>query len=67
MFVVTWIPINTNTLIADIGQSWLDIVGNSDFPALFYALDSSNVYFRIRLDGDPLAPPTKDCLREKVW
>ncbi|GLI84555.1 hypothetical protein ANABIO32_22650 [Rossellomorea marisflavi] len=30
-----------------------DIVGNSSFPAGFFAYDGSNVYFRLRLNGDP--------------
>ncbi|KML32346.1 carboxypeptidase regulatory-like domain-containing protein [Rossellomorea marisflavi] len=30
-----------------------DIVGNSTFPAGFFAYDGSNVYFRLRLEGDP--------------
>lgn len=30
-----------------------DIVGNSTFPAGFFAYDGTNVYFRLRLNGDP--------------
>jgi large repetitive protein len=30
-----------------------DIVGNSSFPAGFFAYDGTNVYFRLRLNGDP--------------
>ncbi|PFG05371.1 carboxypeptidase regulatory-like domain-containing protein [Bacillus sp. es.034] len=30
-----------------------DIVGNSTFPAGFFAYDGENVYFRLRLNGDP--------------
>ncbi|MDQ0063207.1 hypothetical protein [Paenibacillus harenae] len=30
-----------------------DIVGNSSFPAAYYAYDGTNVYFRMRLNADP--------------
>lgn len=30
-----------------------DIVGNSTFPAGFFAYDGTNVYFRLRVNGDP--------------
>ncbi|WP_179107331.1 carboxypeptidase regulatory-like domain-containing protein [Sediminibacillus massiliensis] len=33
-----------------------DIVGNSSFPAAFFAYDGINVYFRLRLNGDPRNP-----------
>ncbi|MCF6409864.1 carboxypeptidase regulatory-like domain-containing protein [Pseudalkalibacillus salsuginis] len=30
-----------------------DIVGNQTYPSLFFAYDGTNVYFRLRLNGDP--------------
>ncbi|RED63081.1 carboxypeptidase regulatory-like domain-containing protein [Cohnella lupini] len=32
-----------------------DIVGSSEFPAAYYGYDGTNVYFRLRLNGDPRA------------
>ncbi|MBM7553900.1 carboxypeptidase regulatory-like domain-containing protein [Thalassobacillus pellis] len=40
-------------LVGDESPVSTDIVGNSTFPAAFFAYDGSNVYFRIRLNGDP--------------
>lgn len=68
MFNVTWLPINTNTLTADLGpgQCGIDIVGNSSFPALFSALDNNFIYFRMRLNCDPRMQ-NKNELENKVW
>ncbi|MEW4288285.1 carboxypeptidase regulatory-like domain-containing protein [Rossellomorea marisflavi] len=40
-------------VVGDENPPSTDIVGNSTFPAGFFAYDGTNVYFRIRLDGDP--------------
>lgn len=37
----------------DVTPGYLDIVGNSANPAAFFAYDGTNVYFRLRLNGDP--------------
>lgn len=68
MFNVTWIPINTNTLTADLGpgQCGIDIVGSSSFPALFGAIDSNFIYFRMRLNCDPRMQNRNE-LQNMVW
>ncbi|MEW4224362.1 carboxypeptidase regulatory-like domain-containing protein [Rossellomorea marisflavi] len=38
---------------SDVSPGYLDIVGNSTNPAAFFAYDGTNVYFRLRLNGDP--------------
>jgi large repetitive protein len=40
-------------LLGDESPVSTDIVGNSIFPAAFFAYDGVNVYFRLRLNGDP--------------
>ncbi|WP_226526993.1 carboxypeptidase regulatory-like domain-containing protein [Metabacillus niabensis] len=40
-------------LLGDESPVSTDIVGNSSFPAAFFAYDGTNVYFRLRLNGDP--------------
>ncbi|MDQ0115006.1 carboxypeptidase regulatory-like domain-containing protein [Paenibacillus harenae] len=37
----------------DVSPDETDIVGNSSFPAAYYAYDGTNVYFRMRLNADP--------------
>lgn len=68
MFSVVWLPINTNTLTADLGpgQCGIDIVGDSSFPALFSALDNNFIYFRIRLNCDPRMKNSNQ-LQNMVW
>ncbi|MED4452355.1 carboxypeptidase regulatory-like domain-containing protein, partial [Metabacillus fastidiosus] len=39
--------------IGDESPAATDIVGNSTFPAGFFAYDGTNVYFRLRLNTDP--------------
>lgn len=43
-------------LLGDDNPVSTDIVGNSSFPAAFFAYDGTNVYFRLRLNGDPRNP-----------
>ncbi|MBU7592485.1 carboxypeptidase regulatory-like domain-containing protein [Metabacillus halosaccharovorans] len=43
-------------LLGDESPVSTDIVGNSSFPAAFFAYDGTNVYFRLRLNGDPRNP-----------
>jgi large repetitive protein len=40
-------------VLGDESPASTDIVGNSSFPAGFFAYDGNNVYFRLRLNGDP--------------
>ncbi|MBY0090740.1 carboxypeptidase regulatory-like domain-containing protein [Priestia aryabhattai] len=40
-------------LVGDQSPLSTDIVGNTQFPAAFFAYDATNVYFRIRVNGDP--------------
>jgi uncharacterized surface anchored protein len=39
--------------LGDVSPEETDIVGNSTFPAAYYAYDGVNVYFRMRLNSDP--------------
>jgi len=41
-----------------------DIVGNSRFPAAYFAYDGINIYFRLRLNGDPR---TKTGFQNFAW
>ncbi|MED4268284.1 carboxypeptidase regulatory-like domain-containing protein [Priestia megaterium] len=43
-------------LVGDQSPLSTDIVGNTQFPAAFFAYDAANVYFRIRVNGDPRNP-----------
>jgi len=40
-------------LVGDQSPISTDIVGNTQFPAAFFAYDVTNIYFRIRVNGDP--------------
>ncbi|MHC8520972.1 hypothetical protein ACPJHQ_06155 [Rossellomorea sp. H39__3] len=40
-------------VLGDESPASTDLVGNSTFPAGFFAYDGTNVYFRLRLDADP--------------
>lgn len=40
-------------IVGDQSPASTDIVGTSSFPALYYAYDGVNVYFRLRLNADP--------------
>ncbi|MBW3113649.1 carboxypeptidase regulatory-like domain-containing protein [Bacillus sp. MCCB 382] len=40
-------------VLGDESPASTDIVGNSTFPAGFFAYDGTNIYFRLRLNGDP--------------
>lgn len=37
----------------DVSPDETDIVGSSQFPAIYYAYDGTNIYFRMRLNADP--------------
>ncbi|MEF7438051.1 carboxypeptidase regulatory-like domain-containing protein [Paenibacillus lautus] len=39
--------------VRDVSPDETDIVGNTQFPAAYYAYDGTNVYFRMRLNADP--------------
>ncbi|MEI2325688.1 carboxypeptidase regulatory-like domain-containing protein [Priestia megaterium] len=40
-------------MVGDQSPSSTDLVGNTQFPAAFFAYDATNVYFRIRVNEDP--------------
>ncbi|CAM3515804.1 carboxypeptidase regulatory-like domain-containing protein [Paenibacillus lupini] len=46
---------NSNVVdpVRDVNPDEVDIVGNAQFPAAYYAYDGTNVYFRMRLNTDP--------------
>lgn len=66
MFSVTWMPVNTNNLGPDLGpgQCEVDIVGNSTFPALYSSVENNFVYFRMRLNCNPIK---NGKLQNRVW
>ncbi|QAS52292.1 carboxypeptidase regulatory-like domain-containing protein [Halobacillus litoralis] len=41
-------------VVGDEAPSSTDIVGNTQFPAAFFAYDGQNIYFRIRLNTNPV-------------
>ncbi|WP_281658304.1 carboxypeptidase regulatory-like domain-containing protein [Halobacillus sp. Cin3] len=41
-------------LVGDENPDYVDIVGDSQYPAGFFSYDGENIYFRIRLNDDPL-------------
>ncbi|MED4051937.1 carboxypeptidase regulatory-like domain-containing protein [Priestia megaterium] len=40
-------------MVGDQSPAATDLVGNTQFPAAFFAYDATNVYFRIRVNEDP--------------
>lgn len=55
---IQFVPIKVNGIppsdpAGDVSPSAVDIVGNEQFPPAYYAYDGQNVYFRLRLQGDP--------------
>ncbi|MGE4483572.1 MAG: hypothetical protein AB7C97_00515 [Oscillospiraceae bacterium] len=66
-YIQTAVPNNEN-------PCWVDIVGNTQYPAAFYYLyptpdpNPTEVAFRMRLNGDPLSNnPNVYALKEFVW
>ncbi|MDW7650497.1 MAG: carboxypeptidase regulatory-like domain-containing protein [Bacillota bacterium] len=56
-----WTPITLNGAIpvfppGDVSPDSTDIVGDAQFPPYFFASDNENVYFRLRVNGNPRAP-----------
>ncbi|SFE27343.1 Carboxypeptidase regulatory-like domain-containing protein [Paenibacillus catalpae] len=53
-----FVPLTQNNVtvidpVRDVDPDEVDIVGNAQFPAAYYAYDGTNVYFRMRLNTDP--------------
>ncbi|MBK6517908.1 MAG: DUF4215 domain-containing protein [Polyangiaceae bacterium] len=57
-----WVPITLNNVaIGDVEGDTpgsRDIVGDAANPMLYVAADATHLYFRLRVDGDPLQNPT---------
>ena len=54
MFNVNWEPINTNNLTIVQNPCYLDIVGSNSLPAMFIGFNENYVYFRLRIDCNPV-------------
>lgn len=55
---IQFIPIRVEGVIpsdpaGDVTPGSMDIVGDAQFPPAYFAYDGQNVYFRLRLQGDP--------------
>ncbi|MBW7474867.1 carboxypeptidase regulatory-like domain-containing protein [Paenibacillus oenotherae] len=50
--------------VKDVSPDETDIVGSSQYPAVYYAYDGTNVYFRIRLNADPRA---QSAFKNFIW
>ncbi|CAH1223706.1 hypothetical protein PAECIP111893_05031 [Paenibacillus plantiphilus] len=50
--------------VKDVSPDETDIVGSSQFPAVYYAYDGTNIYFRMRLNADPRF---KTAFKNFIW
>lgn len=53
-------------VVRDINPSWTDIVGDEDNPSFYYAYDTINVYFRMRVRADP-RNRSKTSFQNNAW
>ena len=55
---IAWTPLSCDsaTLTAGTSPGSVNFVGDATYPAAYYAMDSSYVYFRYRMDRDPSGP-----------
>ena len=49
------------------GGAWRDIVGDVIHPAFYRAADAENIYFRMRVSGDPRKPTSLTELQPSSW
>jgi hypothetical protein len=49
------------------GGAWRDIVGDEIHPAFYRAADAQNIYFRMRVSGDPRKPGSLTELQPSSW
>ncbi|WP_152643336.1 Ig-like domain-containing protein, partial [Anaeromyxobacter sp. PSR-1] len=52
---------------AETGLATRDIVGDATHPAFYRAADAANVYFRMRVSGDPRKPGSTTLLQPSSW
>ncbi|WP_377890517.1 collagen binding domain-containing protein [Alkalihalobacillus sp. R86527] len=53
-------------VVKDINPSWTDIVGDENAPSFYYAYDTINVYFRMRVRADP-RNRSKTSFQRNAW
>jgi uncharacterized repeat protein (TIGR01451 family) len=55
---VSWQPMGCQAanLVSHTSPAGTDFAGNATYPAAYYAFDSTYLYFRYRMDGDPSGP-----------
>jgi len=55
---VTWVPLtcDASPMISHASPSSVDFVGDTTYPAAYFAHDASYLYFRYRMDGNPSGP-----------
>lgn len=66
---IQFVPIKVNGVppsdpAGDVTPASVDIVGDAQFPPAYYAYDGQNVYFRIRLQGDPRS---NNSFQNRIW